>query len=185
MNGQRGSDLDRKNEPIIISLMERIESEGTSREAFKKAWKDRMLEQLNREPQGERRERMVEDFKAFDDLYDEHFGEKANLTESVGMTPEEKWKDHLHKETNAVAVYVIEGMGYDQFGDRVRVQLTRREIHELDVRTANGRALLEGVVQLNQKVITDHMAKTQHIDATQAYAYTQVVPVLKRGERDA
>lgn len=185
MNGQRGSNLDRKNEPIINSLMERIENDEAARAAFKNTWKDRMLEQLNREPQGEHRERMVEDFKAFDELYDAHFGNGSNLTESVGTTPEEKWKDHLHKETNAVAVYVIEGMGYDQFGDRVRVQLTRREIHELDVRTANGRALLEGVVQLNQKVVTDHMAKTQHIDVAQAYAYTQVVPVLKRGDRDA
>ena len=174
-----------KDESVIISLMEKIEEDKKDRDGFRRAWHDALLDRMNREPEGDRREQMVADFELFDRLFGEHFENKKPLTESVGTTPEEKWANHVHKETNAVAVYVIEGIGYDQFGDRVKVQLTRREIHEMDITTTNGAALFEGVVQLNRKPVTDTMAKAQHIDVSQAYAFTQLVPVLKRKPSDA
>lgn len=185
MNEERGNALDHKNEPIIRSLMNRIEINEAAIEEFKKSFHGHLLERMNREPEGERREQMVEDFETFDRLFREHFEQSMPLTDSVGAGEKDAKEPRLHKQTNAVAVYVVEGTGYDQFGDQVQVQLTRREIHPLDIRTKNGMALLEGIVQLNQKIVTDDMIKGQHIKAKQAYAYTQVVPVLNRGDRDA
>lgn len=187
MNEERGSALDHKNEPIILNLLDRIEDNEAAIEGFKQSFHGAMLERMNREPQGERRDQMVEDFETFDRLFLEHFSKQDALTDSVGTSDknEDKVMTRLHKQTNAVAVYVVEGTGYDQFGDTVQVQLTRREIHELDIKTKNGMALLEGIVQLNQKIVTDGMVKGQHVKTKNAYAYTQVVPVLKRSERDA
>lgn len=184
MGSRGGTDLNR-NESVIVSLMETIEGERNDRAAFKRAWLDHLLDRMNREPHGDRREQMVADVELFNKLFGDFFEAESTLTESVGRTPEEKWAGQLHKETNAVAVYVVEGMGYDQFGDPVKVQLTRREIHDVNVSTKNGAALLEGIVQLNMKCVTDTMAKAQYVKPNQAYAYTQLVPVIKRKPSDA
>lgn len=184
MGVKGGTELNR-NEEVIVSLMGTIESERKDRDEFKRAWLDHLLDRVNQEPEGGQRDKMAKDVELFNKLFGDFFEKEEPLTDSVGATPEQKWAKQLHKETNAVAVYVVEGVGYDQFGDEVKVQLTRREIHDMDIRTATGAALLEGVVQLNRKAITDALAKSQHVKASQAYAYTQLVPVLKRKPSDA
>lgn len=144
-----------------------------------------LLGKMSDEADEKRRKQLMQDYELIHTLHDHYFDDLTSLTESVGSSSDSTEQNLIHKESNAVAVYVVEGMGYDQFGDPIRVQLTRREIHELDVRTKNGRQLLEGLVQLNRKVITDDMSKKQFLGPTTSYAYTEIVPVVRRRDGDA
>lgn len=173
-----------RNEPVIVSLLETLERERAAVRRLTDAWGEYLIDRHNRAD--EAGAALVEaDIRAFGELVKELIVDEDIPAGSAGQTPEARYKDLLHKETNAVAVYIVEGTGRDEFNDPVRVQLTRKEIHDLDVTTKTGAALFDGVVQLNMKAVTDGMAKSQHVDVTQAYAYTQLVPVLKRGNRDA
>lgn len=161
-----------------------LEHERTARKAFMDDWISRLKEQLQKEPEGERKSQMLQDYALFNQLYEKHFNDQHPLTESVEGKTSYPYRKPLHNKTNAVAVYVVEGTGYDQFGDPLRLQLTRREIHDLNVSTKNGRELLEGLVQLNRKAITDGMAKGQFKGPTISYAYTELVPVYRPGTSD-
>lgn len=173
-----------RNEPVIVSLLDTLERERGAFQRLTQAWLAHLLDRANRSKEDVAAQATA-DMELFETLITEHLGDGEGPAGSAGQTPEARYKDLLHKETNAVAVYIVEGMGRDQFNDPVRVQLSRREIHDLDVSTKTGAALFDGVVQLNMKAVTDGMAKNHHVDVTQAYAYTQLVPVLKRGSRDA
>lgn len=173
-----------RNEPVIVSLLETLERERAATRLLTEAWGEYLKDRHRRSDEAGAAQ-VEADIRAFGELVKEHIDFEETPAGSAGQTPEARYKDLLHKETNAVAVYIVEGMGRDQFNDPVRVQLSRREIHDLDVSTKTGAALFDGVVQLNMKAVTDGMAKAQHVEVERAYAYTQLVPVLKRTKPDA
>lgn len=173
-----------RNEPVIVSLLDTLERERGSFQRLTKAWLAHLLDRANRSGEDVAAQAKA-DMELFETLITEYIGDGEGPAGSAGQTPEVKYKDLLHKETNAVAVYIVEGTGRDEFGDPVRVQLSRREIHDLDVTTKTGASLFDGVVQLNMPLVTRGMAKAQHVDVERAYAYTQLVPVLKRTKPDA